>query len=444
MRGDHLVVHRADGSHHGVDLGDGRVIHCEETSGPEAGDPIIRYAALEEFAPGNIAEIREHRERLSVEETVERAKSRLGDHCLDGDQGEDFALWCVTGRTPDRPSSGSASRGAASAAEPENGLPSGFIPGVPRSLFGAGTANARAGRERSLRQEWSRAFVVLLVLLILAGAGSVAGIQNVMDHMQGTVGQLQRESDSVAALRTAMIGHEQSGQQLLSGAPVDKAAFLEQQQQLLDLFEKSPADFPAGSDAHGILGRAARTWQDGLSAHGLWGTQVQGLNGNHAAEIPAFAASSDAARELLNRLHRASLDAMNEGTAYGARLEQTLVIFLIALFVSALAVTVYFRRRMLTDLMTPVDILHAGVLRLQAGDYNYRINVPRRDELGELAGAFNTMAEALHKSYLALTRRATQDPLTGLANRAAVSEQLNSLFAPDSPPTGHRSEPALH
>ena len=433
MRGDHVVVHGAGGVHHGVDVGDGRVIHCEEPSGPGAGDPIIRYAAFEEFAPGNIGEAREHRQRLSVDETVERAKSRLGERCPDGDQGEDFALWCVTGRTPDRPLTGSPSLGAAGAAGPENGLPDGFVPGIPRSLFGAGTADAGAGRERSLRREWSRGFVVLLVLLILAGAGSVAGIQKVMDHMQGTIGQLQRESESVAALRTAMIAHEQAAQQLLSGNTVDKAAFLEQQQQILDLFEKSPADFPAASDAPGVLGRAARTWQDGLSAHGLWGSQVQGLNGSHAPEIPAFAASSDAARELLNRLHSASIDAMNEGAAYGTHLEQALVVFLIAVFVSALAVTVYFRRRMLTDLMGPVDILHQGVLRLQAGDYNYRINVPRRDELGELAGAFNTMAEALHKSYLALTRRATQDPLTGLANRAAVSEQLNSLFAPEGP-----------
>ena len=69
------------------------------------------------------------------------------------------------------------------------------------------------------------------------------------------------------------------------------------------------------------------------------------------------------------------------------------------MFGLAAAGVVYFRRRMVKYLMRPVDGLHRGVHKLQAGDYSHRIDVVRRDELGELAEAFNAMAAAVHDSH---------------------------------------------
>ena len=123
---------------------------------------------------------------------------------------------------------------------------------------------------------------------------------------------------------------------------------------------------------------------------------------------------------------------MDQGLAHGADLERILLIVLSALFGLALAVTVYFRRRMAKDLLRPVASMHQGVVKLQAGDYDHRIEVVRRDELGELAEAFNGMAGALHDTHLALTVRATHDSLTGLANRASLTERLTSSFSPSS------------
>jgi len=75
-----------------------------------------------------------------------------------------------------------------------------------------------------------------------------------------------------------------------------------------------------------------------------------------------------------------------------------------------------------------VTTMHQGVLKLQAGEYDHRIAVARSDELGELAGAFNGMAGALRESHVALTLRATRDSLTGLLNRASLTERLATSF----------------
>ncbi len=52
-------------------------------------------------------------------------------------------------------------------------------------------------------------------------------------------------------------------------------------------------------------------------------------------------------------------------------------------------------------LLRPVRALSAGSRRLAAGDYRARLAIERRDELGELAGDFNRLAEALEKNQQA-------------------------------------------
>jgi len=165
---------------------------------------------------------------------------------------------------------------------------------------------------------------------------------------------------------------------------------------------------------------------------GFWGDEVQVLHGDHSAENPTYGASSDDTASLLDGLEAPSLEAMDRGLAHGGDLERMLIIALAALFGLALAVTVYFRRRMVPDLMRPVASMRQGVLKLQAGEYQYRLEVTRRDELGELTEAFNGMADALHDSHRTLTLRAAFDSLTGLPNRASLTERLTASFSPDT------------
>ncbi|MEA2592809.1 MAG: hypothetical protein QOD62_2640, partial [Actinomycetota bacterium] len=261
------------------------------------------------------------------------------------------------------------------------------------------TVAVDGGRTRSLSQEWSRAFTLMLVLLLAVGITTFAGVRQIVGEFSGTAQRLDRESTIVASLGTSLIDHEATAHQLLSGAPVDRQAFLRQQDQISVAFRDALGTFPA-KDARDALSQAARSWQAALTRAGLWGDQVSALQGAHDELQAQLGADSDVARDLLLGLQKPALEAMRKGLAADAGVERLLLVALAALFGAALAVTGYFRRRMATK------------------------------DLGELADAFNGMTGALHEHDLATTLRATHDSLTGLANRASLIERLaESLHA---------------
>jgi diguanylate cyclase (GGDEF)-like protein len=270
----------------------------------------------------------------------------------------------------------------------------------------------------------------MLALLLVAGIATVVGVWGLVDQVNGTARQLRHESAASVALQTAVVDHEEIAHKLLSDESVDRAGFVRQQQSISRQFAEAVTMFPIRDGLRATVVEAQESWQQGLTSFGLWGDQVTVLHGNHAAENPVYGAASDHTVGLVASLEGPSLVALDQGLARGADLERILIAALAGLFGLAFGVTVYFRRRMAKDLFRPVASMHQGVLKLRDGDYRYRIEVARRDELGELTEAFNGMVGALYDSHQALTLRATHDSLTGLPNRASLTERLTASFRP--------------
>ncbi len=92
-KGDHLYVSRGTYFHHGIDCGDGTVIHYRE------GESITRSAEAF-FALGERISVKPYTDSDSPEVVVERAASRLGerDYHIVFNNCEHFAAWCKTGK----------------------------------------------------------------------------------------------------------------------------------------------------------------------------------------------------------------------------------------------------------------------------------------------------------------------------------------------------------
>lgn len=87
--------------HHGIDLGDGTVIHFRGQQGQKDKKQaqIIR-TTLEEFLGGQPFKVVHHKECLEPDEVIRRAIWRLGDqgYGLIFNNCEHFANWCKTGK----------------------------------------------------------------------------------------------------------------------------------------------------------------------------------------------------------------------------------------------------------------------------------------------------------------------------------------------------------
>lgn len=97
--GDHLVVSRTFYTHHGLYLGDGKVIHYSGLAdGLRAGDICI--TSLAAFAAKQHVTVRQHVTRVyDAQTSIERAYSRLGEdkYNVITNNCEHFVTWCVMG-----------------------------------------------------------------------------------------------------------------------------------------------------------------------------------------------------------------------------------------------------------------------------------------------------------------------------------------------------------
>lgn len=100
-RGDQIYIFREfwnlEGlyEHHGIDCGDGTVIHYRKPS------EIIERTSIEIFSRGQKIYIRQYPIRYIADTVINRAQSRLGEkqYNLLFNNCEHFATWCITGES---------------------------------------------------------------------------------------------------------------------------------------------------------------------------------------------------------------------------------------------------------------------------------------------------------------------------------------------------------
>lgn len=103
MKGDHIRVDRGLYHHHGIDIGDGRVVHYSGEPG-DVENAAVTISTVDEFLKGGALEICVDRRSFPPEVITIRALSRVGEkkYNLASNNCETFASWCTTGESVSR------------------------------------------------------------------------------------------------------------------------------------------------------------------------------------------------------------------------------------------------------------------------------------------------------------------------------------------------------
>ena len=97
--GAHLSTPRRGFTHHGIHIGNGRVVHYPGSSRRFDTGPIT-VVSITEFARGRGWRIEHTPCSFAADEIVRRAESRIGEHAyrVTNNNCEHFCFWCLTGR----------------------------------------------------------------------------------------------------------------------------------------------------------------------------------------------------------------------------------------------------------------------------------------------------------------------------------------------------------
>lgn len=100
--------------------------------------------------------------------------------------------------------------------------------------------------------------------------------------------------------------------------------------------------------------------------------------------------------------------------------------WLVAGWVVTLGVAALLIGLVLQSILRPIRELGSSARRFGAGDMSVRLQVRGRDELSALAEQFNAMATCWEQTHREMLAEATEDPLTGLANRRRILSLLSA------------------
>lgn len=100
----HIVASRLGYMHHGIYVGDGKVMHYAGMSRAFRRRPVVEVS-LAEFSRGRpVRVVRHPQQRFTSDEVIARARSRLGEDCyrLLSNNCEHFCEWCIGGESRSR------------------------------------------------------------------------------------------------------------------------------------------------------------------------------------------------------------------------------------------------------------------------------------------------------------------------------------------------------
>lgn len=152
-------------------------------------------------------------------------------------------------------------------------------------------------------------------------------------------------------------------------------------------------------------------------------------NAAAVADMKRMDAHIDHAEDNLDRIHDLAQRRSTEQLDQARSVVQDVLFFITVIFSLALAMAAVSGFGLARAILAPLRALEEGANRLGAGDLSHRVKVDGQDELVQLAGTFNAMAERLEKNQAALEELSVRDGLTGLYNHREFHRRLGEELA---------------
>ena len=259
---------------------------------------------------------------------------------------------------------------------------------------------------------------VLLPFLLAAAVGLFYLLPRLVDPLEDIVREVTEEMNPVMHLQAGLLTAAMPLNDYLINGESDESILFAQLSHQVDLAfkEAAPERFSLTQERELIVS-ARREWQEARQIGETLLRLRDPIGDPQAArEMKRFDAHIYLSVDRLEQLHAISrrfIDA-DRASARVTRAHSILITF--SAFTAALAISLLASATLARSVLTGVDALRQGAACLSAGELSHRVILAQRGELGELAAAFNAMAEKLEQNQKALYELATRDGLTGLYN----------------------------
>ncbi len=271
----------------------------------------------------------------------------------------------------------------------------------------------------SLRTRFILGVAVMLFPLVLLGTGAFLSMRHMAAAFEEALGDPVREMHAAMHLqvlvqRAAMPPNDY----LIHAEPAERERFSRLSAAVEQAFEETLVLATLWPEQKVLFESAQAEWRRARRlAESLLALPAPIGNPQAAREMKRLDAHIDRAAEILARIHTMTQGELDEATAQARAIErQTLVLVVSGVGVLGLLIAVGSGLLLARFVLMPLHALEAGANRLRAGDLSHRVSCALGDELGQLADAFNAMADKLEKTQAELKELASHDGLTGLYN----------------------------
>ena len=272
---------------------------------------------------------------------------------------------------------------------------------------------------------------VLLPFLVAAAVGQFYLLPRLIEPLNDIVRELSEEMAPIMRLQMVLLqATKPVDDYMIHGDPDERRQFAQQSRRVEQIFKEfSPEQFTLGEE-RSLIKSAHAEWEQAL----YLSEQLLRLpdpvgNAEAAHDMERFNAHIEQAVTILDEAHDYFHQVIEQDRAQAdaARTKALWVTF--AAFVLATAISMFAGTVLARSITNPVDTLRQGTTSLAEGKLSHRVAIHNNDELGELAAAFNAMAERLQANQAMLEEFATRDGLTKLYNHRTFYVLLTDELA---------------